>query len=199
MRHAFDVFERQDRAGPRSATPASYRRAMCGCSSAARMSRSRAMRSASCAPRQAPMRQFQRHRALEHAVGALGQPHRAHAAAAELAHQPIGTDDGIARAGLTGSATPATGGSWSRKCSVSFFEASASRRSRRGFSKAYAARASRAMRALIERQIQRFVEQAAHLRPAGAIYLGAHWPALTAAPPTATAAPSPTAGAPCVR
>ena len=43
------------------------------------------------APGQA--RQLQRDLALQAAVGALGQPHRAHAAAADLADQPVRADD----------------------------------------------------------------------------------------------------------
>ncbi len=42
-------------------------------------------------PRQAW--QLQRHLPLEATVGALGQPHRAHAAAAELADEPVGADE----------------------------------------------------------------------------------------------------------
>ena len=43
------------------------------------------------APGQA--RQLQRHLALHAAVGALGQPHGAHAAATDLADQPVRADE----------------------------------------------------------------------------------------------------------
>jgi hypothetical protein len=45
-------------------------------------------------PRAPPpaVRQLQRHRPIDQAIGALGQPDHPHAAAAQLAHEPIGPD-----------------------------------------------------------------------------------------------------------
>ena len=65
---------------------------MCGCASAARMSRSRAIRSASDARSHARRGSFKRHRTADHAVGTFREPHGAHPAFANLAQQAIRTD-----------------------------------------------------------------------------------------------------------
>ena len=55
-----------------------------------------------CARGQAGVRQLERHLALEQAISSLGQPHAAHAAAADLAQQPIGADHALAVVGCNG-------------------------------------------------------------------------------------------------
>ena len=65
---------------------------MFGWLSAARISRSRAMRSASWPSRPGAARQLERDRPVHHAVAALGQPDAAHAALGQEAQQAIGPD-----------------------------------------------------------------------------------------------------------
>jgi hypothetical protein len=86
--HAVDVLEGEK--GPAALVePASYRRAMWGCSRRALMSRSRAMRSASPAP-QARCGSLSATWRLQRAVDAFGDPDAAHAAAGDLAQQAVG-------------------------------------------------------------------------------------------------------------
>ena len=82
--------------------PASYNRAMFGCDSAARISTlarhaQREPRALRCA-----VRKLQCNRPLDQAIAALGEPHYAHAAVAQLAQQAIGSDlvTGLIAAGV---------------------------------------------------------------------------------------------------
>ena len=63
-----------------------------GCDSAASISRSRASLSTKSGVPPGAVRQLQRNGARGQHIGALGQPHRGHAAVAQLTDQPIGAD-----------------------------------------------------------------------------------------------------------
>ena len=124
------------------------------------MSRSRAMRLPRPA-RPGQARQLQRDLPLVGAVGALGQPDAAHAAAADLAHQTVGTD---ALAGAaTASSASIVGNLGSRRCrthcACCSMLAQASRDFRSGLAPAPASQGSRSRRI----ELQRLVQQATQL------------------------------------
>ena len=83
---------------PSSVMPPSNRRAMCGCSSRARIWRSRRKRAQDLLGVHAALEELERDALLELAVGALGEQHRAHAAAADLAHHLPAADPATAPA-----------------------------------------------------------------------------------------------------
>ena len=137
------------------------------------MSRSRANRSAS-APRDSAMqRQLERDRAAQEPVGALGQPHLAHAAAAELADQAVGPDErSRGERPSSGAADRRRRGSVSMKSPVLARARWASRSDSSGRSDAASPESvdqpGRA-RGLVE--IERVVEQLGQYTPAGGLEL----------------------------
>ena len=74
-------------------TPASMRRAMCGCVSFARKVPSRRKRSSPARPQERDVQQLDRGTPFEAAVTALRQPDAAHPALADEGDQPVGADD----------------------------------------------------------------------------------------------------------
>ena len=145
-RYGWPVFE----------TPASIRRAMCGCVSRARMVPSRRKRSSPPRPTSAALSSLTADLPLEAAVAARGQPHAAHAAVADRRRQRVGADRHAGQRGSGRSASRAApfeealGVSWRCSSSIASTSVAISGSSRGG----RARQASRSCRREVEHAIE---------------------------------------------